>query len=577
MKLKTSFFDATVLKKDITRFFPVWALYLIIGALVALFSCVDGRSDYGIAGALSNIGAYSIIMLCYAPVVALLLYGDLFNSRMCNALHAFPVRREAWFVTHFVSGLLFGLVPTLAIAAVTMPFLGQFWYVALIWWLGMSLSYLFYFGLAAFCMLCVGNRFAGAAVYGIVNFVSLLAGWLVEVIYVPMLDGVRMSWDGFHRFCPAVQLTVEDFFSVVHSSACQCSDYGYYTHSYEFGGFESGWGYLAILAVLGVVLAGAALGLYRRRQLEKAGDFMAFKVMNPIFLTVFTLCCGGFFMLCASLFFSDDATGYIFLALGMILGYFGGRMLLERRVKVFGLKNWGKLAILAAAVLASMLLTALDPFGIATYVPKAEKVEKVYISQSYLSDYRIERLENGDSYAGVYEAQETGSIEAICQIHTLLLAERGQTIGYGTTPVTVHYVLKNGTTVTRSYYVSSFGEAVSKLSKLTQTPQYVFGFDSLEQMIDSITWACYETYYHLGVVEDQQWMEKLVQALYDDCEGGYVRQDYGVGFEETYQLEFDIDGRYYYIYVYAKQGPNLKAWWQEYLAWCDANGIDPNN
>ena len=34
MKLKTSFFDKTVLKKDLTRFFPLWTLYLIGGLLV---------------------------------------------------------------------------------------------------------------------------------------------------------------------------------------------------------------------------------------------------------------------------------------------------------------------------------------------------------------------------------------------------------------------------------------------------------------------------------------------------------------------------------------------------------------
>ena len=30
MKLKTSFFNATVLKKDITRFAPVWGIYSVI-------------------------------------------------------------------------------------------------------------------------------------------------------------------------------------------------------------------------------------------------------------------------------------------------------------------------------------------------------------------------------------------------------------------------------------------------------------------------------------------------------------------------------------------------------------------
>ena len=36
MKSKTSFFNATVFRKDITRFAPLWALYLIGGMLFSL-------------------------------------------------------------------------------------------------------------------------------------------------------------------------------------------------------------------------------------------------------------------------------------------------------------------------------------------------------------------------------------------------------------------------------------------------------------------------------------------------------------------------------------------------------------
>ena len=34
MKSRTSFFNMTVLKKDLLRFAPVWAVYLIAGLLV---------------------------------------------------------------------------------------------------------------------------------------------------------------------------------------------------------------------------------------------------------------------------------------------------------------------------------------------------------------------------------------------------------------------------------------------------------------------------------------------------------------------------------------------------------------
>jgi hypothetical protein len=57
----------------------------------------------------------------YALVCALTLFGDLFNSRMCNAIHALPLRRESWFCTHALTGLCFSVVPNLVFALLMMP------------------------------------------------------------------------------------------------------------------------------------------------------------------------------------------------------------------------------------------------------------------------------------------------------------------------------------------------------------------------------------------------------------------------------------------------------------------------
>ena len=102
MKSRTSFFNLTALRKNITRFAPVWALYLIGGLLIGLNSISTFTPEYGHgARSLANsIGPMAIINFLYAIIAAELLFGDLFNSRLCNALHAFPMRRESWFATH---------------------------------------------------------------------------------------------------------------------------------------------------------------------------------------------------------------------------------------------------------------------------------------------------------------------------------------------------------------------------------------------------------------------------------------------------------------------------------------------
>ena len=45
MKSKKSFFNATVFRKDITRFLPLWLVYFIGGTLVMLVSAFAGREQ----------------------------------------------------------------------------------------------------------------------------------------------------------------------------------------------------------------------------------------------------------------------------------------------------------------------------------------------------------------------------------------------------------------------------------------------------------------------------------------------------------------------------------------------------
>ena len=97
MQLKTSFFNPTVYKKNLTRFAPVWLLYtlcLVLG-LFLMYSNGGTSKNYWFASHMVDmILVMGVVNLCYAMLTSQLLFGDLFNSRMCNALHAMPLRRE---------------------------------------------------------------------------------------------------------------------------------------------------------------------------------------------------------------------------------------------------------------------------------------------------------------------------------------------------------------------------------------------------------------------------------------------------------------------------------------------------
>ena len=199
MQSKTSFFNKTVYKKNLTRFAPVWAGYALCLVLGVALLYVNGGSDKQYHFANNYISdlfsVMAVVNLAYGLIAAQLLFGDLFNSRMCNMLHAFPVKRESWFVTNVASGLTFSLVPTGLMALAAVPLLLDSMFenaAALAFWvfLAANLQFLCFFGMAAFAAMCTANRFTMLAGYGLLNSGAMMAYWLVDTVYTPMLYGV---------------------------------------------------------------------------------------------------------------------------------------------------------------------------------------------------------------------------------------------------------------------------------------------------------------------------------------------------------------------------------------------------
>ena len=105
MKLKTSFFNLTAFKKNLLRFSPIWALYTVF-LLVVFFGTTGQDAVYVARDVVYMIRGMAPVNLLYGGICAMFLFGDLYNSRLCNALHAFPVRREGWLLTGIAAGIL---------------------------------------------------------------------------------------------------------------------------------------------------------------------------------------------------------------------------------------------------------------------------------------------------------------------------------------------------------------------------------------------------------------------------------------------------------------------------------------
>ena len=561
MKLRTSFFNKTALRKDILRYSPIWALYTLF-LLLALFSLADYDRATMAGFSQEFLKGMAWLNLFYGGACGVFLLMDLFNSRLCNALHAFPMRREGWLTTHILSGVLFGLVPNLLATAIGAVMLWEYAYLAPIWLAISMMQFLFFFGTAVLAATCAGNLLGSVAIYGITHLATLFVSVVAQLLYQPLLYGVRLDVKKIYHFFPLQKMCAFDYAKVKML-------YEDVKPQIRFDGLEGeAWLYVGLCAAAGVlalVLAGVA---YRRRNLESAGDFISLKPIAPLFLLVATIGAGAF------LYMFSDLVGkktYLFLILGMVIGYFAGKMLLERTLKVFGKKSLLTLAGLLLIIGGTLGLTWIDPLGITTYIPKTENIEAVYVVGAdkgyyYLADSLI-------SYTGIREDDsfpitDPDEIKDLQKFHGQLTGYRPSENDGVLCDVHIHYKLKDGRTVNRYYEVGRDTLLGKEAGKYFGDMRYIFGVSDtavLYNAFDAVSIDIFagENYTEFKLT-DQQDIADLLNAIAADCEAGTMTQNWAyhdeTGKEKDYNIEFSVndearkqgiwDVPHFYLHIY---------------------------
>ncbi len=513
MKSKTSCFSACVLRKDITRFAPVWGLYSVFLLLFALV--LNGfqypEADQFVLGLAISPAVFPSFLFAYALVVAELLLGDLDTPRMANALHAMPLRREGWLLTHITAGLLFALVPNAVFAAIAAALCGKLAVTALWWLLAVTLQYLFFFGLAVLCGQLTGSRFAMALLYLGANFLSVLAYLMVTTLYIPYLPGVLPRWGGFASAAPVIGMSMHPYLNVVYENQYSADA------AISAVAMAEGWGYLAGCAAVGVLLLALAFAAYRYRALERAGDLIVFRWLRPVFLILYTLAAGTVCRAFFGLFVGyRGAGGWILLTLGVTIGFFTGEMLLSRSARVFTGKNLAKFAALAGALALSLALTKLDVCGLVRYVPDPEQVASVEVSYQ-------------SNEVTVTDAEQIGELT---KAHALLIGTDfketdADSFGYApfeTPNVVLTYRLADGRTIRRGY-TPERPDQMALLRPFLSRPELVLGLPAEEVAKQLISAEFSQKLYGLGgnkIVTDD--MDTLAEALVADCAAGTMTQ-----------------------------------------------------
>ena len=518
MKSRTSFFNVTVFRKNLTRFAPVWALYSVFLLMFMVLLAIDNSSFYFASNIADSIAPFAIANFIYALVCAQLLFGDLYNSRMCNALHAMPLRREDWFGTSVICGLAFSLVPNTVFAVICLPLVQELMAVPFLWLAAVTLQYLFFFGTAVLASYCVGNRFAMGLVYIIINGFSLIAYWLVDTLYAPLMYGVIIREDIFRVLSPVVNMVANNQYVEVEKLG-----------GYAFGRWYigNGWGYLGICAAAGAILMGLGLVVYRRRNLECAGDFITIRWLAPVFLVLYTLCggacCNAFF----TLFIGEES--YFFLILGFVIGFFTGRMLLDRTVRVFRKRTFLVFGAFMLVFSLSFLAVRVDLLGISRWMPKINRLQSVSVTTG-----------GGTYYNGrgdVLTLTDKSEIEDVLTIHRHGIEHRmAGSDGEPDVRVNIIYHMKDGSQRKREYYINHETDAGKVLKTYMSSPEAVLGeFYTKGWTPDRIEIPEADL-----VMKDRTEIQDLIDAVIADAREGNMAQDWNYTNHAEYQFWLEL-------------------------------------
>ena len=569
MQFGTSYFNKTLFAKHFARFWPIWGLYGLIWTVCLPLGILAGsRSGWMAADArvlplnyLDTTGWFSaatLLAAVFGLLAAMAVFSYLYSARSVSLFHALPLRREGLFLTSYLAGLGFLILPNLAVfllALAAEAACGAVVFSSLFTWLVVSsLLGLFFYSFAVFCAMFTGHILALPAFYVVLN--GLAAG--LAVLFGQMAHEFLFGFDG------AAWLTaVASWLSpVLRLSACHVviptvMDAAGTGRADYASAYFTGLGYVALYALVGVALAAAALAVYRRRQLETAGDVVSVSWVRPVFKYGVAFCAAvALGETLYSLFSALLPRGAWGLLLMLLLwgaaGYFVAEMLLRKKFWVFR-GSWKGCVVLLCCLTAAMCLMEFDVTGFERRVPDPARVQSVSLDAGSTAPY-----DDANGQGLLLDGPE--DIAAVTELHRAIVARKAAIEGAepdytyeqldsglevetsGQAWVQLRYTLTDGSVVTRSYRIPLTQEALddpdtpaARLDALLNAPgqaekAYFGAMAEGDYLISAVVTQPYYdeegAYYYDEKPVDSAGLEELWSAVQADLADGSLGRRY---------------------------------------------------
>ena len=477
MKSKTFCFNASIIRKNIVLYWPIWAGYLIV-----LLACVPIRlwmklnayvnyymvnvtpREYKSAlmyyvNSVCSVDLLSIIALIMAVATVMALSSYLFSARSSNMMHAFPVSRAELFHTTVISALGFMLIPELiAFLATVLVCLAYgitcVEYVAILY-LVLAMASVLFLSMGMLAAMLTGQLVAVPVIVGVMNYAyvflrSILGDVLCLLSYG--MTGYSMYSDQYFLLCSPLAY----FMRWVKFRLNYVTEG---TQEYVTGMKTEGVpiiGWYCLVAVLFLVIAYI---LYQKRPLEKAGDVVSFAKFAPVFRWLAGFVIGyaaimylSMFLEQARIFLPKPMIAGLTLVVG-ILSFYLVDMLIQKSFRVLNKKILKE----SALFLASMLLSFVALFAVSeyeeAYVPEQDKIASAKFNMSYEIEMK------GADVAKIMDIQK----EFIAHADEWIDKAR-ESAEY--TNVGITYSLTNGKSVYRNYMIPHTDSGLVSIGKL---------------------------------------------------------------------------------------------------------------
>ena len=544
MTSKISCFDRAVFRRALKKTAPVWILYTLYELLLPLrlFSFCRGVSsctDDFLVQIEKTILGYARINASLLPfllggLLAWVLFFWLFRAGTAYFYAALPVRRETLFLTNYLTGLLLcaapALLSSLLLWAVGAGFGAAVFVPAMQVFTATMLGFLLFFSFAVLVCCVVGQMAAMPIVYVILNFTFFVLETIVRHLLFTFVYGMPYSqsstMQSFALHATPVLGLLQGGFRV--QTDWLERDGMYYM---EYAPRLEGWSYLGMLAVLGLVFALCAFLLLKHREMERSGDVIAVGWLRPVALYVFTIGCALVLgALMAELFSSNTSDNFwyvlLFLFVGAFVGYFVGKMLLQKTIHVFR-SGWLGLGACCLALLLAFGAAEFDLFGYSRYLPERSAVQAAGLTH-YQSN-------------GLYTTQDDAFIQDVLNLHTAAVSEKSKqehrrhAYQLGTDYTEQFYITYRMTdgTLTERYYSIVYSDAdledpdslISRFSALYNSPGSVLirtGFDTprTEKNVRSCYVSSFDTGESLELTGRDAW--RVYMACLDDINAGLL-------------------------------------------------------